>query len=141
LPLGSVGVVSHITSAYTYRKGVVTPTDPKSKEGEILLSRALGGLRDKGRHGQKTKKFLEIFFKISIINISASKPNILKTLKWFEETHHFKPIGLFLGAAVDEKTAAQKTKKKSKFRLLPLSFFKKSPKLQKLGDFGFQQST
>ncbi len=25
--------------------------------------------------------------------------------------HHFKPIGLFLGAAVDEKTAAQKTKK------------------------------
>jgi hypothetical protein len=37
-----------------------TPTDPKGKEGEIL--RALGGLRDKGRHGQKTKKFLEIFF-------------------------------------------------------------------------------
>jgi hypothetical protein len=63
-----------------------TPTDPKGKEGEILISRALGGLRDKGRHGQKKKKFLEIFFKISIINISASKPNILKTLKWFEET-------------------------------------------------------
>jgi hypothetical protein len=55
---------------------VVTPTDPKGKEGEILLSRALGGLRDEGRHGQKTKKFLEFFFKISIINISASKPNI-----------------------------------------------------------------
>jgi hypothetical protein len=65
-----------ITSAYTYREGVVTPTDPKGKEGEILLSRALGGLRDEGRHGQKTKKFFEIFFKISIINISASKPNI-----------------------------------------------------------------
>jgi hypothetical protein len=55
---------------------MVTPRDPKGKEGEILLSRALGGLRDEGRHGQKTKKFLEIFFKISIINISASKPNI-----------------------------------------------------------------
>jgi hypothetical protein len=63
-----------------------TLTDPKGKEGEILLSRALGGLRDEGRHGQKTKKFLEIFFKISIINISASKPNIFKNIKWFEET-------------------------------------------------------
>jgi hypothetical protein len=63
-----------------------TLTDPKGKEGEILLSRALCGLRDKGRHCQKTKKFLEFFFKFPIINISASKPNILKTLKWFEET-------------------------------------------------------
>jgi hypothetical protein len=39
LPLGSVRVVSLITSAYTYRERVVTPTDPKGKEGEILLSR------------------------------------------------------------------------------------------------------
>jgi hypothetical protein len=66
---------------------MVTPiTVPKGKEGEILLSRALGGLRDEGRHGQKTKKFFEIFFKISIIDISACKPNIKKTLKKFEET-------------------------------------------------------
>ncbi len=36
LPLGSVGVASLITSAYTYRERVVTPTDPKGKEGEIL---------------------------------------------------------------------------------------------------------
>jgi hypothetical protein len=34
LPLGYVGVVSLITSAYTYREGVVTPTDPKGKEGD-----------------------------------------------------------------------------------------------------------
>jgi hypothetical protein len=46
--------------------------DPKGKEGGMLLFPALGGLRDEGRHGQKTKKFWEIFFKISIINISAS---------------------------------------------------------------------
>jgi hypothetical protein len=44
----------------------------------MLLFPALGGLRDEGRHGQKTKKFWEFFFKISIINISASKPNIFK---------------------------------------------------------------
>jgi hypothetical protein len=37
-------LVSLITSAYTYREGVVTPTDPKGKEGEMLFSRALGGL-------------------------------------------------------------------------------------------------
>ena len=44
LPLGSVGVVSLITSAYAYREGVVTPTDPKGKKGEMLFSRELGGL-------------------------------------------------------------------------------------------------
>ncbi len=38
-------------------------------------------------------------------------------------SHHFKPIGLFLGAAVDEKTAAQKTKKKSKISATPSQFF------------------
>jgi hypothetical protein len=44
LLISAVEVVSLITSGYTYREGVVTPTDPKGKEGEILLSRALGGL-------------------------------------------------------------------------------------------------
>jgi hypothetical protein len=38
-------------------------------------------------------------------------------------------------------TAAQKPKKKSKFRLPPLSFLGISLKLQKLGDCGFYQST
>ncbi len=32
-------------------------TDPKGKEGEMLFSRALGGLWDEARHGRKTKKF------------------------------------------------------------------------------------
>jgi hypothetical protein len=72
-------MVSLITSAYTYREGVVTSTDPKGKEGEILLSRALGGLKDEARHGRKTKKFLGIFSKISIVNISACEPSIEKT--------------------------------------------------------------
>ena len=61
----------------------------------------------------------------------------------FEEIslfHHFKTIRLFLGAAVDEKTAAQKPKKSQNFDN-PLSFFHISPKLKKLDDCGFHQST
>jgi hypothetical protein len=38
-----------------------TPTDHKGKDGEMLLSPALGGLWDEGRHGQK-KKTLGSFF-------------------------------------------------------------------------------
>jgi hypothetical protein len=55
---------------------VATEKTLKAKKGGMLLFPALGGLRDEGWHGQKTKKFFEIFFKILIINISASKPNI-----------------------------------------------------------------
>ena len=37
------------------------PKDPKGKEwgGGMLLFRALGGIGDEGRHGQKMKKFWE----------------------------------------------------------------------------------
>jgi hypothetical protein len=71
----------------------------------MLLFRALGGLGDENRHGRKKKKFSEIFFKILIVNISASEPSIEKILR------------------------------------LPLNFFQISPKLQKLGDCNFYQST
>jgi hypothetical protein len=40
----SVEVVSLKRQPTPIERGVVTPTDPKGKEGEILLSRALGGL-------------------------------------------------------------------------------------------------
>jgi hypothetical protein len=55
-----------------------TPTDLKTKRGEMLLSPALDGLQDEGRHGQKPKKFWVIFYKILIVNISASKRGIEK---------------------------------------------------------------
>jgi hypothetical protein len=55
-----------------------TSTDPKDKEGKKLLSRALGGLWDEAQHGRKTKTFLRIVSKISILNISASEPSIEK---------------------------------------------------------------
>ena len=48
----------------------------KAKKGGMLLFPALGGLRDEDRHGQKTEKFWEILYEISIINISASKQSI-----------------------------------------------------------------
>jgi hypothetical protein len=50
----------------------------------------------------------------------------------FEEislSHHFKTIRLFLGAAVDEKTAAQKPKK-VKILTPPSVFFIYLPKLK-----------
>ena len=54
-------------------------------------------------------------------------------------SHHFKTIRLFLGAAVDEKTAAQKPKKVKILATPSQFFFHISPKLQKLGDYGFHQ--
>ena len=47
-------------------------------------------------------------------------------------------IRLFLGAAVDEKTAAQKLKK-VKILATPSQFFLITPKLKKLGDCGFNR--
>ena len=47
----------------------------EAKKGRILLLPALGGLWDEGK---KRRNFGEIFSEISIINISASKPNIEK---------------------------------------------------------------
>jgi hypothetical protein len=76
-----------------------TPTDPKAKEGEMFFSRVLGGLWDEARHGQKTKKF----------------------------SYHFAKIRIFLGAAVDEKTAAQKHEKSQNFvylQVLTLTYTK-----------------
>ncbi len=37
LLISAVEVVSLITSAYTYREGVVTPTDPKGKGGKFCF--------------------------------------------------------------------------------------------------------
>jgi hypothetical protein len=53
-------------------------------------------------------------------------------------TDHFQTISLFLGAAVDKKTAANKPKK-VEISATPCSFFI-SPKLQQLSDCGFHQS-
>jgi|688.fasta_scaffold627812_1 hypothetical protein len=50
-------------------------------------------------------------------------------------SYHFKIIRLFLDAAVDEKTAAQKQKKSQNFGY-PLSVFLITTKLKKLGDCG-----
>ncbi len=57
---------------------------------------------------EKRKIFEEFFSKISIVNISASKPSIEKTCFLWRDwlSHNFKTIGLFLDAAVDENTAA-----------------------------------
>jgi hypothetical protein len=50
----------------------------------VLKKGGIGGLWDKVRHGQKTKKFSEFFSKILIVNMSASEPCIEKILM-FEE--------------------------------------------------------
>ena len=62
---------------------------------------------------KKRRNFGGFFQKISIVNISASEPNIEKLRKPFDDVgyHHFKTIRLFLSAAVAEKTAAEKPKK------------------------------
>ncbi len=54
-------------------------------KGGMLLFRALGGLWDEGRQGQKMKKFWKKISKILIVDISASEPSIEKTLKCLEE--------------------------------------------------------
>jgi ribosomal protein L13 len=60
-------------------RGWTTQQTLKAKKGEMLFSRALGGLLEEAQHGRKTKKFLRIFFKISIVNISAPEPSIKNT--------------------------------------------------------------
>jgi hypothetical protein len=57
---------------------VATQKTLKAKKGGTLLFRALGGLWDEGRLGQKTKKFWKSFYQILIVNISASEPSIEK---------------------------------------------------------------
>jgi hypothetical protein len=61
----SVGVVSLITSAYTYREGVVTPTDTKGKEGEILLTLFMS-------HGDITTRW-PMVVKLELINEQGEK--------------------------------------------------------------------
>jgi hypothetical protein len=58
----------------------------------MLLFRALGGLRDEGRHGKKMKTFRKKFCQILIVNISASEPSIKKILKQFDEMGMGYPI-------------------------------------------------
>ena len=75
----------------------------------------------------RNEEILKIFFQNfnrSYLSFWAEYLKNIETVWRDGLPHHFKTIRLFLGAAVDEKTAAQI-----------------SPKLQKLGDFGFYQST
>ena len=79
----------------------------------------------KAGKAKKMKKLWKIFSKILIAKISASEPSIKKNIKmvWSDGlSHHFKTIRLFLGAAVDEKTAAQKPEK-VKISATPSQFF------------------
>jgi hypothetical protein len=50
----------------------------------MLLSPALGGLWDEGRHGQKKRNFGKFFPKFQSL-ISRLLSRIEKMLKWFEE--------------------------------------------------------
>jgi hypothetical protein len=68
----------------------------------MLLSPVIGWLKDEGQHGQKPKKFCDMFSKISIVNIFTSKPNIEKNIKMVLRDglcYNFKTNRLFLGAA------------------------------------------
>ncbi len=91
-------------------------------KGGMLLFRALGGLGDEVRHGQKAKKFSEIISQILIVDISASEPSIEKVLKWFEAMGY--PIML---KQLDFFYVQQLTRKLVKISATPSQFFSKYP--------------
>jgi hypothetical protein len=70
---------------------------------------------------EKQRNFYEFFPKFQSL-ISRLLSRVLKKNERGGLFHHFEKIIIFLGAAVDEKTAAQKHKKSQNFGY-PLSVF------------------